>query len=114
MKEREYGDFTQDIIDCIEALEEFTQGISFETFSKDRKTIFAVTRSLEIIGEATKNLPKSLRDKYPNIPWKKMAAVRDKLAHGYFGIDLEILWGVAKKDMPPLKPLIQQVLYDMK
>ena len=88
--------------------------MDFAAFEDDTKTIFAMTRSLEIIGEATKNLSGSLREKHPEIPWKKLAALRDKLAHGYFGIDLEILWGVAKKDLPPLKPLILKVLSDIK
>ena len=112
MKKREYGDFIQDIFDCIVDVEDFTQGMEFDSFRKDRKTTFAVVRAVEVIGEATKNIPKAIRNKYPDVPWKKMAGIRDRLAHAYFGTDLEILWGVVRKDLPTLKPLIQKMLKD--
>lgn len=110
MKKRVYGDYIQDILDSINDLENFTQNITFEEFIEDKKTINAVTRSTEIIGEAAKKIPKSIKDKYPAIPWKKMTGMRDKLIHEYFGIDTEILWKVAKDELPPLKPLIQKIL----
>ncbi|MBU2439860.1 DUF86 domain-containing protein [bacterium] len=84
MIKRDYGDYIQDILDSIIDIENFIKGMNFEEFTKDRKTINAVVRSIEIIGEATKKIPKSLRDKYPDIPWKKMAGMRDKLIHEYF------------------------------
>ncbi|MEM2150252.1 MAG: DUF86 domain-containing protein [Candidatus Bathyarchaeia archaeon] len=67
-------------------------------------------RSIEVIGEAAKHIPKSIRDKYPSIPWRKMAGMRDKLIHEYFGVDIKILWKTIKKDIPPLKPLMQNIL----
>ncbi|MFH1539237.1 MAG: DUF86 domain-containing protein [bacterium] len=91
MKEREFGDYVQDIFDSITAAEEFVEGLEFKDFKKDRKTVFAVIRAIEVIGEATKNLPESFRKKYPEIPWKDMAGMRDKLIHEYFGVDVEIL-----------------------
>jgi len=69
-----------------------------------------VIRSIEVIGEATKKLPRSLRSKYPSIPWKKMTGMRNKMIHEYFGIDLEILWKTIKEDIQSLKPLIKAVL----
>jgi len=84
--------------------------MNFEEFTRDKKTINAVVRSIEVIGEATKKIPKTLRDRYSNIPWKKMAGMRDKLIHEYLGIDIEILWKVAKDEVSPLKPLIQNTL----
>jgi uncharacterized protein with HEPN domain len=69
-----------------------------------------VVRSLEVIGEAAKKMPDSMREKYPEIPWKRMTGMRDKLIHEYFGIDLEIVWEVVTNELPPIKPLIQKVL----
>ncbi|MEM2939902.1 MAG: DUF86 domain-containing protein [Candidatus Bathyarchaeia archaeon] len=110
MRKRDYRDYFQDIIDSINDIEDFTKNMSFEDFARDKKTINAVIRSLEVIGEATKNIPKSIRDKHPSIPWRKMAGMRDKMIHEYFGVDVKILWKTIKKDIPPLKPLIKSVL----
>jgi uncharacterized protein with HEPN domain len=113
MKEREYGDYVQDILDSINDIEKFTAGMNSDSFAKDKKAVYAVIRAIEIIGEATKNLPKSIREKYPEVPWKKMDGMRDRLVHEYFGVDLEILWEVVKRDITMLKPLIQKVFEDM-
>lgn len=87
--------------------------MTFEYFTKDRKTTNAVIRSIEVIGEATKKIPQFIRNKYPSIPWKKMAGMRDKMIHEYFGIDIEILWKVVNDEIPPLKPLVRDVLKNL-
>jgi uncharacterized protein with HEPN domain len=110
MRKRDYRDYIQDILDSINDMESFIEGMNFEEFARDKKTINAVVRSLEVIGEATKKIPKTLRDKYPDIPWKKMSGMRNKLIHEYFGIDMEILWKVAKDEISPLKPSIKNIL----
>lgn len=69
-------------------------------------------KALEIIGEATKNLPDTLKDEHPEVPWKFMAGIRDKVVHGYFVVDLPIIWSTAKKDVPFLKPIIEEILED--
>lgn len=114
MKDRIYLDYVQDIIDSIRDIEDFVKGMKFEEFKKDRKTINAVVRSIEVIGEASKKLPASLTVHYPEVPWKKMAGMRDKLIHEYFGIDLEILWKVAKEDIRSIRPAIRQILRELK
>ncbi len=113
MKKRDYGDFVQDILDSINDVGSFIEGMDFEGFIKDKKTIYSVVRAIEIIGEATKNIPFQIRKKYAEVPWKKMAGMRDRLVHEYFGIDLEILWSTAKEDVPQLKIPVSKVLEDM-
>jgi len=109
MVKRVYTDYIQDILDSIEDIENFIQEMSFDDFKDDRKTINAVVRSIEIIGEASKKIPKRLRDSRPEIPWKKMAGMRDKLTHAYFGIDLEIIWKVASEEIRQIKPGILKI-----
>ncbi|MCD4845777.1 MAG: DUF86 domain-containing protein [Methanosarcinales archaeon] len=87
--------------------------MQFEDFISDKKTINAVVRSLEVIGEAAKKIPDNSRDNYSEIPWKRMAGMRDKLIHEYFGIDLEIVWEVIDNELPPIKPSIKQMLEDL-
>ena len=110
---REYGDYVQDIYDAINEVELFIEGMVFKDFIQDKKTINAVIRSVEVIGEASKKIPERIRNTYPSIPWKKMSGMRDKLIHEYFGIDLEILWKVAKDNVPSLKPVIFKILEDL-
>jgi uncharacterized protein with HEPN domain len=76
---------------------------------QDKKTIKAVIRSLEVLGEASKKIPESIKARYPYVPWKRMAGMRDKLIHEYFGVDLEIVWNVVKNELPPIKPFIEQL-----
>ena len=114
MKKRDYLDYIQDIVDSVIDIENFIRGMGFNDFSQDKKTINAVVRSLEVIGEAAKRVSESLRKKYPRLPWKEMARMRDKLIHGYSGVDVEIVWKVVKDEIPPLKPSIEQVLKDLK
>ena len=109
MVNRVYTDYIQDILDSIQDIENFIQGMRFDDFKSDRKTINAVVRSIEIIGEASKKIPKRLRDTQPEIPWKKMAGMRDKLTHAYFGIDLEIIWKVASEEIKQIKPGILKI-----
>ena len=103
MKKREYRDYLQDIYDAINDVAIFIEGMRYEDFLRDKKTINAVIRSIEVIGEASKQLPKAVRDKNPSIPWKKIAGMRNKVIHEYFGVDIEIVWKTAKKQIPVLK-----------
>lgn len=110
---RDYIDYVNDISESMNEIEEFIHGIDFDEFSFDKKTINAVIRSLEVIGEAATKIPPDLRDKYPEIPWKRMAGMRNKLIHEYFGVDLEIVWTVSTEEIPPLKPIITKLLAEL-
>ena len=88
--------------------------MDFEEFIKDKKTINAVIRSLEVMGEAVKKIPSEIRNDYPDIPLNYIAGMRDKLIHEYHGVDLEILWEVIEKEIPPLKPKFEKILEELK
>ena len=93
--------------------EEFIQGLSYGQFVADKRTFNAVVRSLEVIGEAAKNVPDEIRAKYPLVPWKEMAGMRDKVIHLSFGVDREAVWIAVKDRIPAIKPLIEQILKDL-
>ncbi len=107
---REYVDYLRDILDAIEKAEQFTQGMDFERFSSDYKTRFAVIRALEIIGEASKKIPEAVKRQNPDLPWRDMAGIRDKLIHEYFGLNLQVVWKTLNEDLPKLKPAISDML----
>ena len=109
-EQHELSDYLEDILTALSDVEEFTRGMDFEAFSDDRKTIFAVIRCLEIVGEATKRIPMSFRVKYPDVPWSKMAGMRDVLIHDYMGVDLKIVWKVVQVRLPGLKSVMEQVV----
>ena len=102
--------YLQDIWESILAIEEYTQTLSEEEFYKTRQVQDAVIRRLEIIGEAVKNIDKDFRNKYPDIPWKKIAGLRDVVIHEYFGVKLERVWSVIKRDLPDLKQRILLIM----
>ncbi|MEQ9671251.1 HepT-like ribonuclease domain-containing protein [Coleofasciculus sp. G2-EDA-02] len=102
MTKRELDDFLQDILEAIGAVERFLSGVNFEEFAQNEEKIFAVEKAMEIIGEAVKNLPDSLRSQYPEIPWKNIAGMRDKLVHEYWGTDVNILWRTVQQRVPEL------------
>ena len=107
---REHWFFIKDIGESIQLIADFIGTMSFEEFMDDNKTKSAVAYQLQIIGEASKNIPGEAREKHKEVPWSLMARMRDKIAHFYFGIDYEILWDVVKNHLPPLKPLIKHIL----
>ena len=107
---RNYRLYLQDILSAIRAIEKFVKGMEFEKFERDDKTSSAVIRKLEVIGEAVKNIPEGFKRKYPEIPWKEMAGMRDKLIHFYFGIDYNLVWQTVKQRVPQIKPLLSKIV----
>lgn len=102
--------FLKHILESIEWIEKETKNLSKDKFIQNVPRQDIVIRRLEIIGEAVKNLPAGFRKKYPDIPWQKIAGLRDKLIHGYFGIDLELVWEIVQKNLPPFKEQIKKIL----
>ncbi|MDF2957177.1 MAG: HEPN domain protein [Candidatus Alkanophagales archaeon MCA70_species_1] len=109
---REIGDYIEDILEAMTNAMEFTKDMSYDEFVKDTKTVYAVIRAIEIIGEAVKNIPEETRKKYPDIPWRSMAGMRDKVIHAYFGVKIERVWEVVKRDIPNLKPKFERMLIE--
>ena len=109
---RDYSLYLKDILEAMKAIEQFVEGMSFDDFQKSDMVSSAVIRKFEIIGEASKNVPESIRKDSPDIPWKEMAGMRDKLIHFYFGINYKLVWQTIKDVIPEVKPLINQTIKD--
>ena len=92
--------YLEDIATSMQRVQEYTLGFDFQKFKWDYKTVDAVIRNFEVIGEASKNLPEDIKEKYPNIPWEEMYRLRNRISHEYFGIDYEILWDITTKHLP--------------
>lgn len=109
-EKRDYILFLEDILDALEKIENYTKNLSFTEFSDNGMAVDAVIRNFEVIGEATKNVPEEIKEKYPEVEWKEAAGFRDVLIHDYFGIDLEAIWDTIKKNLLSFKKHILKVL----
>jgi uncharacterized protein with HEPN domain len=106
--------YLNDIKSAIQSILDFTNGMTFETFKADDKTFSAVIRKIEIIGEAAKSIKPEVTASNPDVPWSAMARMRDKLIHGYFGVDAGIIWKTIREDLPGMLPLINRLCENFK
>ncbi len=110
---RKFTFFIKDILESLESISNFIEGLDYQNFIEDDKTLSAVVRKIEIIGEATKNIPSSVTSKYTSIPWSDMAKMRDKVIHSYFGIDYQTIWNVVKIRFPEIRPELEKLLVEL-
>ena len=111
---RNYILFLEDISNRIDKINNYIEGMSFDDFKQDDKTVSACIREIEVIGEATKQIPKEITDKFNELPWSLMAKMRDKLIHWYFEVDEEIVWNVTVNKLPTIKMQIDNIIYELK
>lgn len=110
MSKREVKLYLTDIDDAIAAIRSYTHDITYEQLLGDRKTREAIILNFVVIGEAIKKIPRVIIDRYPDVPWKEFAGMRDKMVHGYFSISTTILWETIHQDMEPLATAVQKLL----
>ena len=102
-----------DIVEAIDNVQEYTKGMSYDQFVRDRKTIDAVIKNFITIGEAASHLPEDFIEEHPDIPWRDMRDMRNILVHEYFGVDSQVVWETIKKNLPPILPVIRQIINSM-
>lgn len=105
--------YIKDILESMNLIDQFVARMELEDFKKDIKTSDAVIKRFENIGEATKNIPEEIKAGYPDIPWKEMAGMRDKLVHFYFGVKHELVWTAVKNRIPAIRLVIEKLLNDL-
>jgi uncharacterized protein with HEPN domain len=107
---RDWKERVQDILDAIAEIQAFTHGMDFDTFRADAKTVKAVELDFIVLGEAANQIPDEVEDKYPEVPWSLMRAMRNRLVHVYFSVDERLLWETIQNDLPVLVPALQSLL----
>lgn len=110
MSTRDWKLRIEDILEAIERIEQYTAGYGFEQWQQDQKTIDAVIRNFEIIGEAAKHVPSHVQTLFPDVPWGKMKGIRNLLIHEYFGVDAEVIWKTVQEDLPGLESHLVKIL----
>ncbi len=112
MSKRKPDVYLQDILESIQQIEEYLDGVKENEFYQNSEKQDAVLRRLEIIGEAVKHISDDIRDEYDEVPWRKIAGMRDIIIHEYFGVTLSMIWVVTQRDLPDLKSKIKEIITD--
>jgi len=107
---RDYEDYLHDMLENAEKALSFVQGMDYEGFCTDDKAVYAVIRALEIIGEAARQIPENVRQASPEVPWREIAAMRNKLTHEYFGVNTKVIWRTVQEDLPVIIQLLKKML----
>ena len=110
MSERSYHAYLQDMLEAARRILTYTEGLDFEGFKSDFKTQDAILRNLEVLGEAAKGIPQEVTEKHPNLPWREMARTRDRLIHHYFGVNLDVVWGIVEMELPSVIATLEAIL----
>jgi uncharacterized protein with HEPN domain len=104
------GDYLLRILECIGKIEKYIENMDFANYEKDSKTIDAVVKNLEIIGEASRNIPVNIKMRYQNVYWKGIVGLRNRIIHEYFGVDLKIIWHIIKEEIPIMREQMEDIL----
>lgn len=107
---RAYADYLRDMLDAADKAERFLADVTEEQFRANDEKVFAVVRALEIVGEAARAIPEEVRARYPSVPWREVAGMRDKLVHAYFVVDIKRVWETVKRDLPALRETVSRML----
>jgi uncharacterized protein with HEPN domain len=107
---REYTDYLRDMLENAELALDFVQGMEYDEFFEDEKSRYAVMRALEVIGEAARQIPVDVRKANPQIPWREITAMRNKLMHEYFGANMKVVWKTVQEDLPVIIPILKKML----
>ncbi|WP_238569903.1 DUF86 domain-containing protein [Thermus thermophilus] len=101
------------MLESLEKIERYTAGLTFERFAQDDRTVDAVVRNLEVIGEAARQIPSEVRERYPEVPWRRVIGLRNVVVHEYFAVDVEIVWTVVRQSLPELKEALRRMMAEL-
>ena len=113
MSKRDARLLLQDMLESLEKIERYTAGLTFERFAQDDRTVDAVVRNLEVIGEAARQIPSEVRERYPEVPWRRVIGLRNVVVHEYFVVDVEIVWTVVRQSLPELKEALRRMIAEL-